>query len=70
MNLNEGEKWRFVRSLTSRVFNTKAYREYTSDIFVTAGRKVINYLDKASSQGTVVDFQALMLYFTLDCLGS
>ncbi|KAG0073777.1 hypothetical protein BGZ92_003697 [Podila epicladia] len=70
INLNEGEKWRFVRSLTSRVFNTKAYREYTSDIFVTEGRKVINYLDKASSQGTVVDFQALMLYFTLDCLGS
>ncbi|KAG0320034.1 hypothetical protein BGZ99_004717 [Dissophora globulifera] len=68
--LSDGAKWKFQRQLTIRIFNIKAFQEYTSDVFVTEGRKVINFLGKAADEGTVVDFQALMLHFTLDSFGA
>ncbi|KAG0299830.1 hypothetical protein BGZ98_009720 [Dissophora globulifera] len=68
--LSDGAKWKFQRQLTIRIFNIKAFQEYTSDVFVTEGRKVINFLGKAADEGTVIDFQALMLHFTLDSFGA
>jgi len=66
----DGAEWRFQRKLASRIFNVKAFREYTSDVFVIEGKKVLDYLGKAADEGTVVDFHALMLHFTLDCFGT
>ncbi|KAK3821894.1 MAG: cytochrome P450 [Benniella sp.] len=66
----DGAEWRFQRKLASHIFNVKAFREYTSDVFVIEGKKVLDYLGKAADEGTVVDFQALMLHFTLDSFGA
>ncbi|KAK3821893.1 MAG: cytochrome P450 [Benniella sp.] len=66
----DGAEWRFQRKLASHIFNVKAFREYTSDVFVIEGKKVLDYLGKAADEGTVVDFQALMLHFTLDSFGT
>lgn len=67
---SDGADWKFQRKLASHVFNVKAFREYTSDVFVTEGKKVIDYLGKAADEGTIVDFHALMLHFTLDSFGT
>jgi len=66
----DGAEWKFQRKLASHIFTVKAFREYTSDVFVIEGKKVLNYLGKAADEGTVVDFQALMLHFTLDSFGA
>ncbi|KAF9351089.1 Protein kinase alk2 [Mortierella sp. NVP85] len=66
----DGAEWRFQRKLASHIFNVKAFREYTSDVFVIEGKKVLDYLGKAADEGTVVDFYALMLHFTLDSFGA
>ena len=66
----DGAEWRFQRKLASHIFNVKAFREYTSDVFVIEGKKVLDHLGKAADEGTVVDFYALMLHFTLDSFGA
>lgn len=62
----DGEEWKFQRKLALQVLNVNAFREYTSDIFVLEGQKVVDYLNKAADEGIVVDFQELMLHYTLD----
>ncbi|KAG0041911.1 hypothetical protein BGZ83_001159 [Gryganskiella cystojenkinii] len=69
MFVSEGPKWKFQRQLSNTMFNTKAFQESASDTFLIQGRKVIEHLSKAADEGTVVDFQALMLHFTLDSFG-
>ncbi|KAF9362355.1 hypothetical protein BGX34_006345 [Mortierella sp. NVP85] len=66
---SDGHAWRFQRKLASHIFNVNAFREYISDVFVTEGKKVLDYLGKAADEGTIVDFHALMLHFTLDSFG-
>ncbi|KAF9380463.1 hypothetical protein CPC16_010309 [Podila verticillata] len=66
----DGHEWKMQRRLASHIMNVKAFREYTSDVFVKEGEKVIEYLGKAADAGTVVDFHLLMLQFTLDSFGS
>ncbi|KAG0195570.1 hypothetical protein BGX31_006059, partial [Mortierella sp. GBA43] len=66
----DGPEWKFQRKLASHVFNVKAFREYTTDVFVIEGKKVLDYLGKAADEGTIVDFHALMLHFTLDSFGT
>lgn len=66
----DGPEWRYQRKLASHIFTVKAFKEYVSDVFVTEGQKVIDYLGKAADQGTVVDFHLLMLHFTLDSFGT
>ncbi|KAF9970337.1 hypothetical protein BGZ73_006962 [Actinomortierella ambigua] len=65
----DGAHWKFQRKLASHIFTIQAFREYTSKVFVVHGKKVIEILGKAADQGSVVEFQSLMLSFTLDCLG-
>ncbi|KAI8358585.1 cytochrome P450 [Mortierella sp. GBAus27b] len=67
---SDGPEWKFQRKLASHVFNVKAFREYTTDVFVIEGKKVLDYLGKAADEGTIVDFHALMLHFTLDSFGT
>ncbi|KAF9360361.1 hypothetical protein BGX26_009713 [Mortierella sp. AD094] len=68
--LADGANWKLQRQLSSHIFDIKAFRDYTSDVFVIEGKKVIAYLGKAADEGIVVDFQALMLHFTLDSIGA
>ncbi|KAF9092808.1 hypothetical protein BGX27_001724, partial [Mortierella sp. AM989] len=66
----DGNNWKFQRKLASHIFNVKAFREYTSDVFVIEGQRVVDYLTKAADEGTIVDLHELFLKFTLDSFGS
>ena len=44
--------------------------EYTSDVFVLEGQKVIDYLGNAADQGEVVDLHELLHKMTLDSFGT
>ncbi|KAI7819906.1 cytochrome P450 [Gamsiella multidivaricata] len=66
----DGHDWKFQRKLASHIFNVKAFREYTSDVFVIEGQRVVDYLTKAADEGTVVDLHELFLKFTLDSFGT
>ncbi|KAF9999902.1 hypothetical protein BGZ80_008712 [Entomortierella chlamydospora] len=67
---SEGTKWKLQRHIASNIFNINAFREFTSDVFVVIGKKVLNHLAKAADEGTVIDFQRLMFNFTLDAFGA
>ncbi|KAG0074607.1 Protein kinase alk2 [Linnemannia elongata] len=67
---SDGPTWKFQRKQASHIFNVKAFREYTSDVFVIEAQKVLEYLGKAADAGTEIDFHALMLHFTLDSFGA
>ncbi|KAF9568610.1 hypothetical protein EC968_002872 [Mortierella alpina] len=56
----DGEEWRSIRKLMFRAFNIKAFHEYTSDVFVIQGKKVIDYLRKAADEGFIVDIHDLI----------
>ncbi|KAF8927369.1 hypothetical protein BGZ47_002194 [Haplosporangium gracile] len=62
-----GKEWRILRKLIVQIFNIKAFREYTSDVFVIQGKKVIDHLGKAADEGIIVDIHGLMHLYTLDC---
>ncbi|KAK5797260.1 cytochrome P450 [Linnemannia elongata] len=64
--LVDGAEWSVVRKLIVQIFNIKAFREYTSDVFVIQGKKVIDYLGKAADEGFIVDIHGLMHQYTLD----
>ncbi|KAF9112787.1 hypothetical protein BGX27_002788 [Mortierella sp. AM989] len=67
---SDGHEWKSQRKLASHVFSVKAFKEYTSDVFVIEGQLVVDYLIKAADEGTIVDLQELFLSFTLDCFGT
>jgi hypothetical protein len=67
---SDGANWKFQRRQASHIFNVKAFREYTSDVFVIEAQKVLEYLGKAADAGTEIDFHQLMLHFTLDSFGA
>ncbi|KAF9952260.1 hypothetical protein BGZ70_000668 [Mortierella alpina] len=64
--LADGVEWRVLRKLIVQIFNIKAFREFTSDVFVIQGKKVIDYLGKAADEGFIVDIHGLMHLYTLD----
>ncbi|KAG0078803.1 Protein kinase alk2 [Linnemannia elongata] len=66
----DGSDWKWQRKMASHIFNVRAFREYTNDIFVAEGQKMLAYLGKAADEGTPIDFHALMLHFTLDSFGA
>ncbi|KAG9320891.1 hypothetical protein KVV02_005827 [Mortierella alpina] len=66
---SDGEHWRFQRKLASQIFTVKAFRQYTSDSFMSEGRKVLDFLGQAADAGTIIDFHLLMHNYTLDTFG-
>ncbi|KAF9385396.1 hypothetical protein BGX21_001073 [Mortierella sp. AD011] len=66
----DGHEWKLQRKLASHIFNVKAFREYTSDVFVIEGQRVVDFLTKAADEGTIVDLHDLFLRFTLDSFGT
>ncbi|KAG0196625.1 hypothetical protein BGX28_009915 [Mortierella sp. GBA30] len=66
----DGAEWKFQRKLASHIFSVKAFREYTSDVFVIEGRRVLEHLRLAADTGTIVDLHELMHHFTLDSIGT
>ncbi|KAF9434923.1 hypothetical protein BGZ76_007209 [Entomortierella beljakovae] len=66
----DGAEWKYQRQLSTHIFDIKAFREYTSSVFVVEGRKVIQHLSNAADNGTVIDIQQVFLAFTMDTFGS
>ncbi|KAG0365159.1 cytochrome P450 [Gamsiella multidivaricata] len=65
----DGEHWKWQRKMASHIFNVKAFRDYTSNVFVQESNIVANYLDTIAEKGTTVDIQDILLKFTLDSFG-
>ncbi|KAF8981543.1 hypothetical protein BGZ46_002623 [Entomortierella lignicola] len=65
----EGARWKSQRHQTVSVFSIKAFRELSSNVFVTEGKKVLEHLGRAADEGTVLDLQNLFLDFTMDSFG-
>ncbi|KAF9971257.1 hypothetical protein BGZ73_005833 [Actinomortierella ambigua] len=67
---SDGDHWRFQRKLASHIFNVRSFREYTSDVFVHEGLKLIDFMGKAADSGSIVDLHHVFLAFTLDSFGT
>ncbi|KAI1318426.1 hypothetical protein EDD11_006510 [Mortierella claussenii] len=65
----DGEHWKWQRKLASHIFNVKAFRSYTSSVFVQEAQLVIDYLSKKADEGQIVDLQELFYKYTLDSFG-
>ncbi|KAF8986269.1 hypothetical protein BGZ46_006891 [Entomortierella lignicola] len=65
----DGEHWKWQRKLASHIFNVKAFRSYTSTVFVEEAKLVIDYLSAKADSGEVVDLQELFYKYTLDSFG-
>ncbi|KAF8986427.1 hypothetical protein BGZ46_003534 [Entomortierella lignicola] len=65
----DGQHWKWQRKMASHIFNVKAFRDYTSNVFVRESNIVSNYFDTIAKKGTTVDIYDIMLKFTLDSFG-
>ncbi|GJJ75709.1 hypothetical protein EMPS_08067 [Entomortierella parvispora] len=65
----DGEHWKWQRKLASHIFNVKAFRTYTSNVFCQEGQHVVDYLSSVADTGEVVDLQELFYKFTLESFG-
>ncbi|KAF9172093.1 hypothetical protein BGX21_005455 [Mortierella sp. AD011] len=65
----DGQHWKWQRKMASHIFNVKAFRDYTSNVFVKESNIVAAYLDTVAEKGTAIDIHDLMLKFTLDGFG-
>ncbi|KAF8950197.1 hypothetical protein BGZ46_004673, partial [Entomortierella lignicola] len=65
----DGEHWKWQRKLASNIFNVKAFRQYTSDVFCQEGELAIEYLNKMADTGRPIDLQQLFYCYTLDSFG-
>ncbi|KAF8929918.1 hypothetical protein BGZ58_008601 [Dissophora ornata] len=65
----DGEHWKWQRKLASHIFNVKAFRNYTSTVFVQEAQLVIDHLSAKADSGEVVDLQDLFYKYTLDSFG-
>ncbi|KAG0015378.1 hypothetical protein BGZ80_009893 [Entomortierella chlamydospora] len=65
----DGDHWKWQRKMASHIFNVKAFRNYTSSVFVKEANVLVDYLDKAAREGRVVDIHQLFYLYTLDSFG-
>ncbi|ORE06666.1 cytochrome P450 [Rhizopus microsporus var. microsporus] len=62
-----GDQWKWQRKTASHIFNVKNFRDQFTDVFVKELHLMCDHiLDKAASDGSIIDFQDIMFRFTLD----
>ncbi|KAG0767835.1 hypothetical protein G6F29_004320 [Rhizopus arrhizus] len=62
-----GDRWKYQRKTASHIFNVKNFRDQFTDVFVKEMHIMLdNILEKASIEGTIIDFHDVMFRFTLD----
>lgn len=59
----------FFITTASHIFNVKAFRTYTSNVFCQEGQHVVDYLSTVADTGEVIDLQELFYKFTLESFG-
>ncbi|KAF9092869.1 Protein kinase alk2 [Mortierella sp. AD031] len=65
----DGHSWHWQRKMASHIFNVKAFRNYTSTVFVKESNIVTDYLGTMADEGKVVDIHNLFYLYTLDSFG-
>ncbi|KAF9436819.1 hypothetical protein BGZ76_002901, partial [Entomortierella beljakovae] len=70
INTADGDEWKYQRQLTSKIFDVRAFKEYTSDTFVGLGNLVVDQLNEAADNGTIIDLQELLMDYTLETFGN
>ncbi|KAF9167128.1 hypothetical protein DFQ26_005740 [Actinomortierella ambigua] len=65
----DGAHWKWQRKMASNIFNVRAFRDYTSNVFTHEAKIVIEYFNKMADEGKVVDMQEIFYKFTLDSFG-
>ncbi|KAF9189411.1 hypothetical protein BGZ51_009644 [Haplosporangium sp. Z 767] len=65
----DGDHWKWQRKMASHIFNVKAFRNYTSSVFVKEANIVVDYLGRMADEGRPVDMQNIFLLYTLDSFG-
>ncbi|KAF9584844.1 hypothetical protein BGW38_004960 [Lunasporangiospora selenospora] len=65
----DGEHWKWQRKLASHIFNVKAFRQYTTDVFTQEAKTVIDYLSTLADTGKPVDLLAVFYHYTMDSFG-
>ncbi|KAF9965337.1 hypothetical protein BGZ70_005027 [Mortierella alpina] len=65
----DGHQWKWQRKMASHIFNVKAFRDYTSNVFVQESKVVSDYFDTVADKGVAVDVHDIFLKFTLDSFG-
>ncbi|KAG0340365.1 hypothetical protein BG004_006460 [Podila humilis] len=65
----DGQHWKWQRKLASLIFNVRAFRDYTSHVFVNEAQIVLDYLGTKADANQPVDLLGLFYKFTLDSFG-
>ncbi|KAG0266005.1 hypothetical protein BG011_003655 [Mortierella polycephala] len=65
----DGDHWKWQRKMASNIFSVKAFRNYTSSVFVKEADIVLDYLGRMADEGRPVDIQNIFLLYTLDSFG-
>ncbi|KAF9333872.1 hypothetical protein BG006_003025 [Podila minutissima] len=65
----DGQHWKWQRKLASLIFNVRAFRDYTSHVFVSEADLVLSYLGSKADTHEPVDLLSLFYKFTLDSFG-
>ncbi|KAG0244347.1 hypothetical protein BGW41_008111 [Actinomortierella wolfii] len=65
----DGAHWKWQRKMASNIFNVRAFRDYTSNVFTHEAKIVIEYFNKMADEGKVVDLQEIFYKYTLDSFG-
>ncbi|KAF9147225.1 Protein kinase alk2 [Linnemannia schmuckeri] len=65
----DGHLWNWQRKMASHIFNVKAFRHYTSEVFVKESYIVADYLGMIAEEERIVDIHKLFYLYTLDSFG-
>ncbi|KAG0218383.1 hypothetical protein BGX33_007525 [Mortierella sp. NVP41] len=65
----DGHHWNWQRKMASNIFNVRAFRNYTSDVFVKEANVMADYLGAMADEGKTVDIHKLLYLYTLDSFG-
>ncbi|KAG0297861.1 Protein kinase alk2 [Linnemannia gamsii] len=65
----DGHLWNWQRKMASHIFNVKAFRNYTSEVFVKESHIVADYLGMIAEEERTVDIHKLFYLYTLDSFG-
>ncbi|KAF9132537.1 Protein kinase alk2 [Mortierella sp. 14UC] len=65
----DGHLWNWQRKMASHIFNVKAFRNYTSNVFVQESHIVADYLGMIAEEERTVDIHKLFYLYTLDSFG-
>ncbi|KAF9921506.1 Protein kinase alk2 [Linnemannia zychae] len=65
----DGQQWSWQRKMASNIFTVKAFKQYTSEVFVNESYAVADHLGMISEEERTTDLHRLFYLYTLDSFG-